>query len=66
MCIEICRSIFAKSFGILNDVAGRTGEETVFSLVHLPQLEMAPGKNLQNELIHLKELPLSTSTVCRL
>lgn len=38
----------------------------MFSLVHLrhlPQQEMAPGKNLQNELIHSKELPLSTSTV---
>lgn len=35
-------------------------------LLHLPQLEMAPGKNLQNELIHSKELPLFTSTVCRL
>lgn len=30
--------VFDKSFGILNYLSGITGEETVFSLVHLPHL----------------------------
>lgn len=30
MCIEMCRSLSTKSFGVLNELVGITGKETQF------------------------------------
>lgn len=63
----MCRSLFDKSFGVVNYLAGVTGEETLFlscSFTLFTSMEVGCWKKFTKLIDTFDRIALSTSAVC--